>query len=358
MVAAHRALKKELELMKSGASEDSKKADALKNEGNKALKEGDFENAVDCYAQAIELDGTNAIYYCNRAIAYYKLGESLYDNADIATEHFQKTLCDGTKSIDIDQKYSKGYYWKGKALMALQKFQEAKQVFLEATIRDCDNPDIRSLLKEAKKAIQQQRFQQSIRSGSSNTTSVESLDEKTECSSTKKDAFSITVSVRNAVSGEMILEPCQLPSSMGIEYFISKRMPKPAGAALSQVCLSHWELLVAGSTTPIALENDNPLLERSSIVAQNLGLLSGGSTNLQLEAIAKKGLSPCPQLWGSLVGVDADMAVAAIKKAGPALKPHKVLVDICTAITMDLRFDRVRVFHDASNKVTETPKIA
>ena len=30
------------------------------------MKQGLFEGAIDCYTRAIQLDGRNAVYYCNR----------------------------------------------------------------------------------------------------------------------------------------------------------------------------------------------------------------------------------------------------------------------------------------------------
>ena len=34
--------------------------------GNAHLKNGDVDKAVECYSKAIELDPTNATYFCNR----------------------------------------------------------------------------------------------------------------------------------------------------------------------------------------------------------------------------------------------------------------------------------------------------
>lgn len=34
--------------------------------GNNHMKEENYTAAVDCYTQAIELDPSNAVYYCNR----------------------------------------------------------------------------------------------------------------------------------------------------------------------------------------------------------------------------------------------------------------------------------------------------
>ena len=42
----------------------------LKAKGNAALQAKNFDEAVDFYSQAIELDGSNHVYYSNRSAAY------------------------------------------------------------------------------------------------------------------------------------------------------------------------------------------------------------------------------------------------------------------------------------------------
>ena len=34
--------------------------------GNNFMKEEKYSDAIDCYSRAIQMDGENAIYYCNR----------------------------------------------------------------------------------------------------------------------------------------------------------------------------------------------------------------------------------------------------------------------------------------------------
>jgi tetratricopeptide (TPR) repeat protein len=46
-------------------------ADKLKNEGNEFVKQEKYKEALDAYNAAIEIDGNNAIYYCNRLVILY-----------------------------------------------------------------------------------------------------------------------------------------------------------------------------------------------------------------------------------------------------------------------------------------------
>ena len=56
---------------------DKAKAEALKGEGNKMLAAKNFAQAIEKYTAAIAADGTNAVYYANRAAAYSQMVNSL-----------------------------------------------------------------------------------------------------------------------------------------------------------------------------------------------------------------------------------------------------------------------------------------
>lgn len=61
----------------------------------------DYDGAVEAYTQAIGKDGTNAVYYSNRAAAYSSKG----DHA--------KSMLDAEKAIEIDPAFSKAYHRLG-----------------------------------------------------------------------------------------------------------------------------------------------------------------------------------------------------------------------------------------------------
>ena len=54
-----------------------------------------FAQAIDLYTQAIDLNGDNAVYWANRALAHTKL------------EEYGSAIIDATKAVEIDPKYSK-----------------------------------------------------------------------------------------------------------------------------------------------------------------------------------------------------------------------------------------------------------
>ncbi|ELV09270.1 Small glutamine-rich tetratricopeptide repeat-containing protein alpha [Tupaia chinensis] len=79
------------------SEEDSAEAERLKTEGNEQMKVENFEAAVHFYGKAIELNPSNAVYFCNRAAAYSKLG------------NYAGAVRDCERAICIDPAYSKAY---------------------------------------------------------------------------------------------------------------------------------------------------------------------------------------------------------------------------------------------------------
>ncbi|XP_067329726.1 small glutamine-rich tetratricopeptide repeat-containing protein alpha [Anolis sagrei] len=117
------------------SEEDAAEAERLKAEGNEQMKAENFESAVSFYAKAIELNPSNAVYYCNRAAAYSKLG------------NYTGAVRDCERAIHIDPKYSKAYGRMGLALSSLNKFSEAVVYYQKALELDPENETYKSNLK-------------------------------------------------------------------------------------------------------------------------------------------------------------------------------------------------------------------
>ncbi|XP_075038872.1 small glutamine-rich tetratricopeptide repeat-containing protein beta isoform X1 [Mixophyes fleayi] len=127
----------------SSAPADLERAEQLKDEGNNYMKEQNYDAAVDCYSQAVELDPNNAVYYCNRAAAHSQLG------------HHSDAITDCEKAISIDAKYSKAYGRMGRALAALNKYKEAIGNYQKALDLDPENESYKSYLKMAEQKARQ-----------------------------------------------------------------------------------------------------------------------------------------------------------------------------------------------------------
>lgn len=94
-------------------SSSKKKANNLKEEGNKAMTAKNFDLAIEKYSSALELDPENVIFLSNRAAAYSSMQK--YENA----------IEDSQKAIKINPNYSKAYSRLGLAMYALGRTKEA-----------------------------------------------------------------------------------------------------------------------------------------------------------------------------------------------------------------------------------------
>lgn len=132
------------------ANSNPSRAEELKVLANDAFKAHKFAQAIDLYTQAIELNGDNAVYWANRAFAHTKL------------EEYGSAIIDSTKAVEIDPKYSKGYYRRGAAYLAMAKFKEALKDFQQVKKLCPNDPDASKKLKECEKAVMKLKFEEAI----------------------------------------------------------------------------------------------------------------------------------------------------------------------------------------------------
>ncbi|NXI85652.1 SGTA protein, partial [Rhipidura dahli] len=125
------------------SEDDVAEAERLKTEGNDQMKAENFEAAVSFYGKAIELNPANAVYFCNRAAAYSKLG------------NYAGAVRDCERAIGIDPNYSKAYGRMGLALSSLNKHTEAVVYYKKALELDPDNETYKSNLKIAEQKMKE-----------------------------------------------------------------------------------------------------------------------------------------------------------------------------------------------------------
>lgn len=151
--------------MHGATTSDFERAEEIKAIANAAFQAHKFNRAIELYSEAIELNSQNAVYWANRAFAHTKL------------EEYGSAIQDATKAVEIDPKYTKGYYRRGAAYLAMGKFKEALKDFQQVKKICPNDPDATKKLKEAEKAVQKLRFIEAISVNDlENHSVVESID--------------------------------------------------------------------------------------------------------------------------------------------------------------------------------------
>ncbi|EFJ08171.1 hypothetical protein SELMODRAFT_182535 [Selaginella moellendorffii] len=127
-------------------------AEQLKEQANAAFQACKFSHARELYTRAIELDGSNPVYWANRAFTNVKL------------EEYGTAIMDATKAIELDRKYVKGYYRRGAAYLALGKFKEGLKDLRQVCKIVPKDPDAMRKIRECENAIKKLRFEEAVAS--------------------------------------------------------------------------------------------------------------------------------------------------------------------------------------------------
>lgn len=113
----------------------------FKEQGNKALQAGQFDEAIEAYSKAIEINPNDQVFFSNRSAAYLSKGDA--DNA----------LSDGNRCIEINPNWAKGYSRKGAALHALKRYEEALEVYNTGLTHFPEDAGLKSGRDEVKKIL-------------------------------------------------------------------------------------------------------------------------------------------------------------------------------------------------------------
>jgi len=144
--------------------ETQQQAELLKAEANECFKQEKFQQAVDLYSKALELNPNKSVYYANRSIANLKL------------ENFGYALTDASKAIECDKNYLKAYYRRAAAHMALGKYKVALKDYERVYKVKPNDADAKKKFTECKKIVQQNAFQKAIRVEEETKSIADTLD--------------------------------------------------------------------------------------------------------------------------------------------------------------------------------------
>ena len=84
----------------------AKSLESTKDEGNKAFRSGNYQQALELYSKALQIDpfnkSTNSKLYCNRATVNFKL------------KNYDDSISDCNNAIELDPTYLKAYLRRAK----------------------------------------------------------------------------------------------------------------------------------------------------------------------------------------------------------------------------------------------------
>lgn len=89
---------------KTPSAEEKATAEKHKQAGNAQMSAKKYDEAIDSYSKAIELDPSTPVYYSNRAAAYSSKGDNLSHMSAVA---------DAEKAIEVDPSFVKAYHRLG-----------------------------------------------------------------------------------------------------------------------------------------------------------------------------------------------------------------------------------------------------
>lgn len=126
--------------------EQKKEAEKIKLEGNRYMVQKKYQEAVDAYSRALEIDPRNAVYLSNRSAAYSSLRETA------------KAAEDAKRAIEIDPTYSKAYSRLGLALYSQGDAQGAMKAYEKGLEAEGSNPSdgMTRGFETAKKRVQEE----------------------------------------------------------------------------------------------------------------------------------------------------------------------------------------------------------
>lgn len=112
--------------------------------------EKEYDEAIEMYSKAIELEPNNAVFYANRSLAHLRM------------EAFGSALEDGISAVKSDPAYLKGYYRRAAAQMSLGKFKKALSDFELVAKRRPNDKDAAMKFNECNKLVKKQAFEKAI----------------------------------------------------------------------------------------------------------------------------------------------------------------------------------------------------
>ena len=161
--------------------ERHRKANVIKEEGNKAFKDENMEEAVRLYTEAMDVAKDLTPLYTNRAAAYLKL------------EEYEKAIADCDFALRIDETWIKSFIFKAKALQKLHQYDAAaleykKIVDIDKTKEKMVENYIVNLEKDRKQYILETKANDNLQSHKQEAVNISKLIRAMKRQSNDKDS--------------------------------------------------------------------------------------------------------------------------------------------------------------------------
>ncbi|KAM6424807.1 RNA polymerase II-associated protein 3 [Rhynochetos jubatus] len=139
--STHDSVSPESDSEEDGIRIDTEKALAEKEKGNNYFKQGNFDEAINCYTRGMHSDPYNPVLPTNRASAFYRM------------KKFSVAESDCNLALALDKNYTKAYARRGAARFALKNFQGAKEDYEKVLQLDANNFEAKNELKKIDQAL-------------------------------------------------------------------------------------------------------------------------------------------------------------------------------------------------------------
>lgn len=112
----------------------------FKEQGNKFLQAKQFDEAIQAYTEAINIDPKEHVFFSNRSAAYLSKGDAM------------NALNDAERCVTLNASWAKGYSRKGAALHALRRYDDAISAYQSGLGVAPSDDGLKSGLADAEKA--------------------------------------------------------------------------------------------------------------------------------------------------------------------------------------------------------------
>jgi stress-induced-phosphoprotein 1 len=116
-------------------------AQQAKDLGNKAFAEKRYQEAIDHFTRAIELDSSDHVFFSNRSASYASLSQ------------YDKALEDANRCVDLKPDWVRGYTRKGLAEFYLNKYEEAIETYEKGLKIEPNNAQLLEGLQRAQEKL-------------------------------------------------------------------------------------------------------------------------------------------------------------------------------------------------------------